>query len=276
MKRIAYKFILRILLHLPPFVEKALFAIAYPIYAALHKKRAWGRVQKWLSQTGMDKKTTPKEVFRALYANYLFCLRYLCRMPKALQSVRFENEEIIREPLKKGVPVAAISIHQGPFEILHRSLTRYSDHVYLFTHSFPDKALTDLLHEIRSTDGLEERETETVAKTLREFFKNRGVLAMLIDQATEGRGNRATLLGLSSELFLRLPLKVMSMGAGIVTFRTFRNGCGYTVRFESYYPPKSPEEKVSGRIAEEVSEWIAEHPAEWTWNYHRNFSVQSR
>lgn len=196
-------------------------------------------------------------------------------MPSALSRVRFENEQIIREALEKGIPVVAISIHQGPFEILHRSLTRYSDHVYLFTHSFPDKALTDLLHEIRLTNGLEERETETVAKTLREFFKNRGILAMLIDQATEGRGNRVTLLGQQAELFLRMPLKAQSMGAGIVTFRTFRSGGGYTVRFESYYPPKSPEEEVSGKIAKEVSEWIAEHPAEWTWNYHRNFSVQN-
>lgn len=258
---------------MPKPLEDFLFAVIYPIYKALHQKRAWGRVQKHLQNTGMIQKASPRQVFYALYKNYLDCLRYLCRQPKALQSVHFENEEIIRTPLSHGIPVVAMGIHQGAFEMMHRVLTRYSDHVYLFTHSFADKALTELLHDIRKTPGLEERETNTVANTLREFFKNKGVLAMLVDQATEGRGNEVQILGQPTELFLRLPLKAMAMGAGIVTFRTFRTANGHTIRFENFYAPKSSPEDVTSQIAKEVSLWISEHPEQWTWNYHRNFTI---
>jgi len=258
---------------MPKPLEDFLFVLIYPIYKFLHQDRAWGRVQKHLQNTGFLQRTSPRQVFCALYKNYLQSLRYLCRLPKALQNVHFENEEIIRTPLASGIPVVAMGIHQGAFEMMHRVLTRYSDHVYLFTHSFPNKALTGLLHDIRKTPGLEERETNTVATTLREFLKNHGVLAMLVDQATEGRGNEVQILGQPAELFLRLPLKAMAMGAGIVTFRTYQTASGHTIRFEKFYAPKSNPEDVTLQIAKEVSLWISEHPEQWTWNYHRNFTI---
>ncbi len=270
--RIAYKIILLALLYMPKPFELILFEIFYPIYRLSHRKRAWGRVKKHLEATGLDKRTSPKKVFFSLYTNYLDSLRYLCRLPKAIKKVRFEREEIIREPLASGIPVVAMGIHLGAFEIMHRVLTRYSDHVYLFTHSFRDKALTQTLHDIRKAPGLEERETSSVSQTIRELFKNRGILAMLVDQATEGRGNPVCILNQPAELFLRLPLKAQSMGAGIVTFRIFRSMAGHTVRFESFYPPKSDPDQTTKAIASEISAWISEHPGEWTWNYHRNFT----
>ncbi|WP_338082777.1 lysophospholipid acyltransferase family protein [Fibrobacter intestinalis] len=269
----AYKFFLLLLLYMPKPVENLLFAVLYPAYKATHQKRAWGRVQRHLQNTRMDARTCPRKVFHSLYTNYLQSLRYLCRLPSAIQKVHFENEEIIRRPLKDDTPLVALGIHQGAFEMMHRVLTRYSNHVYLFTHSFKDKALTRLLHRIRGTQGLEERETSSVAHTLREFLKNRGILAMLIDQAEDSRGLPVQILGQPAELFLRLPLKAMELGAGIVTFRTFFENGKHIVRFENYYLPRSPAAEVTGKIAEEVSLWISEHPEQWTWNYHRNFSI---
>ena len=268
----AYKGILQILLHLPKPLENFLFVLIYPIYQILHRNRAWGRVQRHLELTHLETQTSPRKIFFALYKNYLQSLRYLCHMPKALQCVQFENEEIIREPLENGIPVVATGIHQGAFEMMHRVLTRYSAHVYLFTHSFPSQALTRLLHQIRKTPGLEERETESVAKTLREFLKNKGILAMLIDQATEVRGTPVEILHRPAELFLRLPLKAMEMGACIVTFRTFYENGKHIICFEKFYPPKSNSENVSAQIADDISHWISEHPSQWTWNYHRNFT----
>ncbi len=270
--RIAYKIILLALLYMPKPVELILFEVLYPIYRLSHRKKAWGRVKRHLEATGLCKKTSPRKVFYALYINYLDSLRYLCRLPKALKDVRFEREEVIREPLARGIPVVAMGVHLGAFEIMHRILTRYSDHVYLFTHSFKDKTLTQMLHDIRKAPELEERETASVSQTIRELFKNGGILAMLVDQATEGRGNPVRLLNQPAELFLRLPLKVQSMGAGIVTFRVFRTPAGHTVRFESFYPPKSDPDQTTQAIAGEISAWISEHPSEWTWNYHRNFT----
>ncbi|MCK9183237.1 MAG: lauroyl acyltransferase [Fibrobacteraceae bacterium] len=270
---VLYKIIVKLLLAMPPFLQNAVFNVVYPIYKVLHIHRAWGRVRNHLARTGMDKRTSPRAVFKRLFENYLDSLRYLMRYPKTLQSIRFENEEIIQKPLAEGMPIIAMSIHQGAFEMLHRILTKYSSHVYLFTHSFKNKALTEFLRNVRKTDGLEERDTDTVAHTLREFFKNKGILAMLVDQATEARGNEVQILGVPSTLFLRLPLQVLRMGGGIVTFRTFKTNKGHTIRFEHFYPPRSDEAQTEKSIANEISLWISEHPSDWTWNYHRNFTT---
>ena len=156
--------------------------------------------------------------------------------------------------------------------MINSILKRYTALVYLFMLSFPSQAITRLLHQFRKTPGLEERETESVAKTLREFLKNKGILAMLIDQATEVRGTPVEILHRPAELFLRLPLKAMEMGAGIVTFRTFYENGKHIICFEKFYPPKSNSENVSAQIADDISHWISEHPSQWTWNYHRNFT----
>lgn len=267
-----YGIFLRMLLKMPRWAENALFDTIYPVYRILHKKRAWGRVERHLERTGLKGRTSPRKVFRALYINYLDSLRYLCREPATLKKVRFEREEIIQKPLSEGIPIVAMGIHQGAFEIMHRILTRYSDHVYLFTHDFKNRPLTELLHGIRKTPGLEERPTDTVARTLREFLRNRGILAMLVDQATDARGNPVEILGQPAELFMRLPLKALSLGAGIVTFRTFATAEGHTVRFETFYPPRGNPDQVLAYIAAEISGWISEHPDQWTWNYHRNFT----
>lgn len=267
-----YRIFLRMLIDMPRWAENALFDAAYPIYKVLHRKRAWGRVARHLERTGLSLRTSPREVFKSLYANYLESLRYLSRNPRTLKKVHFEHEEIIREPLAKGIPIVAMGIHQGAFEIMHRVLTRYSDHVYLFTHDFKNRALTELLHDLRKTPGLEERPTDTVARTLREFLRNKGILAMLVDQATDARGNPTEILGLPAELFMRLPLKALALGAGIVTFRTFATSRGHIVRFETFYPPKENPDQVLADISDEISRWIFDHPEQWTWNYHRNFT----
>ena len=48
-KVITYKFLINILLRLPDAFYAILFAVVFPIYKALHKKRAYGRVEKHLA-----------------------------------------------------------------------------------------------------------------------------------------------------------------------------------------------------------------------------------
>lgn len=266
-----YQGAIRFFIHAPNVLLSALFCLAYPLYKMLHTKRAWGRVQKHLIKTGLCTRTTPRAVFSNLYWNYIDSVRYLARSPRTCNHVTYENEKLLTDTLAQGTPVVALSIHQGAFEMLHRSLCRYSSHVHLFTHAFPNEALTQNLRTLRADPHLKEHSTKEVAAVIKAFFCDKGILALVVDQAQNSHGNAITLLGLPSTLYLKLPLRVNQMGAAIVTFRTFRTEKGHTIRFERLYAPHTEESKITKEISAEVNTWILEHPEQWTWNYHGNF-----
>lgn len=329
LKVITYKLLFNILLRLPDFFYSFLFAIAFPVYKALHTERAYGRVEKHLDAargylaaqdedcapglnrasglnvsqelncTGPLQKVTARDMFRGIFWNALDSYRSLARFKSVERRIVFENEGIIKgavaECAKIGMPVAGISIHQGSFELMHRALCRYSEHVHLITDSVGDAAFRDVLAELRSDPHLTEYHPEETGRLIRELFRTKGILAMVYDQGKNTKGNTVELFGRQTTLYLRLIEKINRMGAGIVTFRTWTEMRGspsrdskypegsIVIRFETFYPPKY-DETVAGKatsqagesalvkdIARETERWIAEHPDQWSWNYHGNF-----
>lgn len=291
-KYLAYKALMHILLRLPDAFYAALFAIAFPLYKALHTKRAYGRVVKHLeaAREYMEKeapecaeplqKVTARDVFKGIYWNALDSYRGLARFRSVERRIVFENEEIIKnavaECAKIGMPIAGISIHQGSFELMHRILCRYGEHVQLITDSVGDAAFREVLQELRSDPRLTEYHPEETGRLIRELFRTKGILAMVYDQGKHTKGNAISLFGRPSTLYLRLPQKINQMGAGIVTFRTWTENTPerrIVIRFESYYPPHYDQQgrDLVKDIAHETERWIVEHPAQWSWNYHGNF-----
>ena len=308
-KLITYRILLFVLLRLPDVFYSVLFTVVFPIYKALHKKRAYGRVEKHLelareyiankspastnSTSNINcaplQHTTARDVFKGIYWNALESYHGLARFKSVEKRIVYENEHIIRDAIaecaKANAPIAGISIHQGAFELMHRSLCRYSEHVHLITDSVGDTAFRDVLKELRSDPHLTEYHPDETGRLIRELFRTKGILAMVIDQGKYTKGNTVSLFGRPSTLYLRLPQKVNEMGAGIVIFRTWSEKKRIVVRFEKYYPPnydaangesvntadeKSP---LINDIAHEVETWIANHPEQWSWNYHGNFTV---
>ena len=173
---------------------------------------------------------------------------------------------------------------------MHRALCRYSEHVHLITDSVGDIAFREVLKELRSDPHLTEYHPDETGRLIRELFRTKGILAMVVDQGKHTKGNIVSLFGRPSTLYLRLPQKINEMGAGIVTFRTWSEKKRIVIRFESYYPPqydvthKPPEISFKDKyarstsesplvtaIAHEIETWIADHPEQWSWNYHGNF-----
>ena len=289
-----YKVALHVLLRLPGIFYSFLFALFFPVYKALHTERAYGRVVKHLkaAREYMDKeaperaeplqKVTARDVFKGIYWNALDSYRGLAHFKSVERRIVFENEEIIKgavaECAKIGMPIAGISIHQGSFELMHRILCRYGEHVQLITDSVGDTAFREVLRELRSDPRLTEYHPEETGRLIRELFRTKGILAMVYDQGKHTKGNAISLFGRPSTLYLRLPQKINQMGAGIVTFRTWTESTPerrIVIRFESYYPPhydKQGRDLVED-IARETERWIAEHPDQWSWNYHGNFVV---
>ena len=293
-KYLAYKALMYILLRLPDAFYAALFAIAFPLYKALHTERAYGRVVKHLeaAREYIDKEAperaeplqnvSARDVFKGIYWNALDSYRGLARIKSVERRIVFENEDIIKnavaECAKIGMPIAGISIHQGSFELMHRILCRYGEHVQLITDSVGDTAFREVLRELRSDPRLTEYHPEETGRLIRELFRTKGILAMVYDQGKHTKGNAISLFGRPSTLYLRLPQKINQMGAGIVTFRTWTENTPerrIVIRFESYYPPhydKQGRDLVED-IARETERWIADHPDQWSWNYHGNFVV---
>ena len=306
-KVITYKFLIYILLRLPDAFYAVLFAIVFPVYKALHKKRAYGRVEKHLAAAkeylakspNAIATTNARDTFRGIFWNALESYRGLARFKSVEKRIVYENEHIIRDAIadcaKQNVPIAGISIHQGAFELMHRALCRYSEHVHLITDSVGDIAFREVLKDLRSDPHLTEYHPDETGRLIRELFRTKGILAMVIDQGKHTKGNTVSLFGRPSTLYLRLPQKINEMGAGIVTFRTWSEKKRIVIRFESYYPPKydiqhgretsarlydqslknaaTSESALVTRIAREVEMWIAEHPEQWSWNYHGNFTA---
>ena len=300
---LTYKVVLFILLRLPDVFYSVLFTVVFPIYKALHKKRAYGRVVRHLelarqnlADRGIDcaklHRTTARDVFKGIYWNALESYRGLARFKSVEKRIVYENEHIIRDAIaecaKANAPIAGISIHQGAFELMHRTLCRYSEHVHLITDSVGDATFRDILKELRSDPHLTEYHPNETARLIRELFRTQGILAMVVDQGKHTKGNNVMLFGRPSTLYLRLPQKVNEMGAGIVLFRTWSEKKRIVVRFEKYYPPKydvthkSPQTSAKTiadnsplvtEISHEVENWIEDHPEQWSWNYHGNFKA---
>lgn len=291
-KFVIYKATLHALLRLPDAFFALLFKIAFPIYKALHTKRAYGRVERLLQETGFygknatrKHKVSPKDVFESIYWNGIDSYRLLARIPSATARVRFENEFIIQDAAKAET-VVGMSIHQGAFENMHRILCRYGKPVHLITDSAGDAAMRKCLEDLRSDPNLTEYHPDKLQSLIRNLFKTQGILAMVVDQGRNTKGNTVSLFGKKNTLYLRLPVKVNQMGASIVTFRTYSETVvkqgkkirEHVIRFEHYYPPKmaaSPEGEAElvNSIAADVERWIEDHPEQWTWNYHKNFKV---
>ena len=308
-KVITYKFLINILLRLPDAFYAVLFTVIFPVYKALHKNRAYGRVEKHLAAAKEyearesncsnkmprnEKCPPPKalatvnacDTFKGIFWNALESYRGLARFKSVEKRIVYENEQVICNAIadcaKQNAPIAGISIHQGAFELMHRALCRYSEHVHLITDSVGDIAFREVLKDLRSDPHLTEYHPDETGRLIRELFRTKGILAMVIDQGKHTKGNTVSLFGRPSTLYLRLPQKINEMGAGIVTFRTWSEKKRIVIRFESYYPPKYDENVGNAetepsespfvtRIAREVETWIAEHPEQWSWNYHGNF-----
>ena len=277
-----YKILVHSLLRVPDVFYSALFAVAFPVYKALHTKRAYGRTVKHLknAKAYLKTSTTARDVFKGIFWNALDSYRGLARFKSVESRIVYENEEIIRDAIvecaKNGKPIAGISIHQGAFELLHRALCRYSEHVHLITDSVGDEAFREVLKDLRSDPHLTEYHPDETGKLLHDLFHTKGILAMVFDQGKNTKGNSVELFGQKSTLYLRLPQKVNQMGAGIVTFRTWTESSAehrIIIHFENYYPPKSEPNKLATDLAKETEYWISEHPDQWSWNYHGNFKV---
>ena len=108
-KYYAYKILIFVLLRLPDGFFALLLKFAFPIYRILHTKRAYGRVDRLLRETGFwgrkamrRPRISPRDVFESLYWNGIDsyrhqhspgCLRKHAPHPLQLQPARAPGDQ---------------------------------------------------------------------------------------------------------------------------------------------------------------------------------------
>ena len=112
---VLYKATFHFLLRLPNAFYATVFTLAFPIYKALHTKRAYGRVARHLEKARRFQeqfangtpfplqKTTPRDVFKGIFWNALDSYRGLAHFRSVEDRIVYENEEIIRQKIVQAV-----------------------------------------------------------------------------------------------------------------------------------------------------------------------------
>jgi KDO2-lipid IV(A) lauroyltransferase len=247
-----------------------LFQLLYPFYKIKHP-HAEAFVERNLQNAGFPQ-ITAREVHQNLFQNAIDSFFYLksssLNSPKIVKNILFENDDILKAEIAKGNPVVAVSIHLGAFEMLHRSLTRFGRPVHLLASKLKYPWVNHLLLRLRSAPGIVLHPPSEAAAALKQTIQQREILALMLDQSKDPKGNEVTLFGRNKKLFLRLPLAANRMGASVVGFYVKSLGGGrHCVCFSRAFAPGTEEEALRCGLVGLVEEWIRDAPAHFAWNY---------
>jgi KDO2-lipid IV(A) lauroyltransferase len=240
------------------FLEKIAFELLYPVYLikfAKEKKYIAERLKK------ANLSISPKEVYKNLFFNGLDSLRFL-RNKKI--NLKYENQHLAQNEINKGNPIVFASIHLGAFEMLHRVVGGT-----VIVSEFRNKRLDKFLTKIRTAENVKVAKDYEVSKILKNTIRNKEILAVMTDQAKQGR-EYFQILGDEVPLFFKLPLLANRLGASLVFFRTFRKAKFHVIRFERVYAPCSEIDK--SEMAKMIEGWILEYPEQWAWNYNSQYA----
>lgn len=262
-----------LLASLPWQLDRWVFRILYPVYFLFHR-REHSRITTHLDQAGLRSGPSAAQVYENLFVNGMDSLRFLQGKRETLRRVHIVNRALLQSVLDTGVPVVAVSIHSGAFEMLHRSLGEFGRPVHLITSDFPDAALTRTLRALRSTRQIQVYNPTEAPQVLRHLLRKKGILALMLDQSRDPQGNIVELLGRRTRLFFRLPQEASKLGAAVITFRAMRQGGEHLIQFETVYSPQTSPKDIERGLTQEIERWIVENPEQWAWNYAGNWNLR--
>lgn len=207
----------------------------------------------------------------------LLSLRHLLRRADGCTYV-VENEDLYHAALRSGSPVVLLGWHQGPVEQLHRiphaAPAAAGRTKVLMTAGAFAPALADFMHAGRALDGKEIARPGDV-KALRRWEREKGILAVMIDQAP-GRPREWLPVG-SSGLRAPYPARLMEWieaRAAERLFVTVRWEPGNVVRFR-YLPVAGPL-KSSAFACMTMTETFGSSRLQYNWSYPKISAIRSR
>ncbi len=228
-------------------------------------------------------KSAKKRIGIASYTNFIMNLFTVMRMPfmsekELLDSVDFENEEIIQKAIDEGLPILFITAHYGNWELMPAAVTlRYGLGGAVVGRRLDSEAVNEELIKSRRHFGIDLIYKKGAVKGAIKALKPERYIGILTDQSLPQKyavpvkffGKKAGHTPLVGMLARRKPCVVIP-----IRIHT-RDHLRYSIRF---YPPlprivtddaEADIQKMAQDQADAVAKMIEEDPALWFWPHKR-------
>lgn len=248
-----------------------------------------GHVEACLRASGCVPEGSIPSVARAMYASLgagLVELLWLAgRSPSAIDA-RFEMSaeaaSALREAGARGRGIVVATAHTGNWDLSACASARWlatnlGATLTVVTKRLSWRALDRYWQHLRRERGVNLVEAEGAALAVREALRDRGVVALLVDQAPERSSGVASLpfLGRPARHDLAPAILAARAKAPIVVLFGHRREDGrHVLDLADAIPPEElrgagAPERITARISASLERFVRERPAQWLWLHRR-------
>lgn len=186
------------------------------------------------------------------------------------------HRTLLDEVLARGNGVVAATGHIGNWELTGQALA---------AHGYPITSIAKPVYDPRLTRWIDSERTQfgarilwrgdaSVAKEMLRVFKNRGLLAMLIDQDTNVQGAFVPFFGRPAFTPTAAASLALRTSAPVIVGWSHRKGGAHILHFEELrFEPSGDKEadtvRLTALISERLEAAIREAPEQWVWLHDR-------
>lgn len=224
-----------------------------------------------------------EEIIRASFRNIARCFCELAKFEEIRARldayVEVEGWQYVEEVVAGGRGAIAVTGHVGNWELLAAYFGNKGLPVGAIARRMSDPQLNDLLVEFRARNGVETivREGPSAGRQILRVLKEKGMLAMLIDQDTRAPSLSVPFFGrLARTPVAAAVLAVRRNLPAVPVFARRRPGGGHRLTvLPPIYPPDSGNRdrdilQLTCAFSKILEDRIRHNPAEWVW-WHRRW-----
>lgn len=186
------------------------------------------------------------------------------------------QRRVFDEALAEGRGVVAVTGHLGNWELLAQLVAAAGYPVTTIAKPLYDPRLTHWVHRQRTAFGLGIiwRGAQSAAKDMLRVFRNRGILALLIDQDTRVEGTFVPFFGRPAYTPTAAASLALRFRAPVVMAWSERRGTGYAMHCERlhYVPTGDTDADVmalTAAMTAKLESAIRAAPDQWVWMHQR-------
>lgn len=224
-----------------------------------------------------------RQIVRAMFKHLALCAFESVHMATLLHEqveLSPENRAVLDEAMAHDKGVVAVTGHIGNWELLAQVVAHAGYPATTIARPVYDPRLTRLIHKHRTAWGLHViwRGDNSGAKDILRVFRERGMLALLIDQDTKVQGTFVPFFGRLAYTPTAAASLALRTGAPILLGYTYRQGNRHLFHFETFCAEVEGDreqaiERITAELTKRLEDAIRQHPEQWVW-FHKRWKSQ--
>ncbi len=222
-----------------------------------------------------------RRIARAMFVHFARCLVEATHLTKFItgpHAIRLSEEHraLYDEALAEGKGLIVVTGHIGNWEMLAQVVVEAGYPATTIAKPTYDPRLTRWVHRLRSQNGLRIiwRGESGGSREMIRVFKEKGILALLIDQDTKVQGDWVPFFGRPAFTPTAAGSLAIRMGAPVLVGWVQRRGTEHVVHFERVERPDSGDAEkdaleLTARITARLEHAIRQAPEQWVWMHRR-------